>query len=218
MSRERTGGGAELGRSEGALPRRALLARGAWLAGAASLPALLGPARALAQDDEERGDAQTQALERLIRAEQASALAYREAAKGDVLQGEAKTLAEELARAEDAHATAFTAALEQIGFEAPEAPDSPAGVELLDGFEQADSERRLIEFFVGLEATLMNTYLQVAGSLEAPDLRRSGAQVGASHGEHYAAWRLLRGDSPASLFSGEASLSAESTSSGTGQS
>lgn len=187
-----------------ALRRRALLARGAWLAGAATLPALLGPARALAQDDGEEGDAQIEALRRMISAEQASALAYRQAAEGDVLRGEAKALAEELRGAEDAHAKAFTAALEQIGFEAPEAPDSPAGVELLEGFEEADSERKLIGFFVGLELQLMSIYLAVTGKLEAEDLRRSAGQVGASHGEHLVAWRLLRGDAPADFFKGKA--------------
>lgn len=180
---------------EDATTRRDVLARGAVLAGAAAVPAaLLAAAPAYAQESD-----QTKALERLINLERASRYAYRAAAEGSSLSGEAKELAEELAGQEDEHATALETAIEQLGVQAPEESDPPSAesAPVLEGFDPEAGEAELIGFFVSLEEETLRAYGEAVADLTADDLLRSAAQISGSHAQHLAAWRLVRGDAPA---------------------
>lgn len=173
--------------------RRQLVGRGLALAGAAAVPGTLlvaTPARAQAE-------AETGALERLVGLEQAGALAYEEAAGEEgALSGKAKALAAGYARHAGERASALEAAIEQLGAEAPEAPDDVAAVELLEGFEGATEEPDLVDFLVRLEEETLAAYLDAAPELEAEDIVRAGAQIAASHAQQLVALRLLAGERP----------------------
>jgi rubrerythrin len=178
-----------------AATRRDVLARGAVLAGAAAVPAaLLAAAPAHAQKDDQTG-----ALENVINFERAARYAYTEAAAGERLSGDARALAEELAGQEDDHATALETALEQLGIEPPEESDPPPtdSAPILESFDPEASQEELIDFFIALEEEILQIYATAVASLTADDLLRSAAQIGGSHAQHLAAWRLLRGDAPA---------------------
>lgn len=176
--------------------RRAFLGRSAGLAGAAVIPAsLVGATRALAQADEE-----TDALEPLVELELAGELAYSLAAEeGRGLDRETTREFELFAEHCGDHATALSKALDQLGVDPPEAGSDPAEHERLDGFRPKRRAPELLEFLIALEEDLVAAYEGATEALEAPDLVRTAAQVGAAHAQMLVRLRLLAGAAPDAL-------------------
>ena len=174
------------------LTRRHLLGRGIGLAGGAALPASLVSANtALAQASDE-----TDALEPIVELEQAADLAYSLAAEDGDLDREAQEAFELFAAHCDDHAVALGEALDQLGVDPPDRQSDPADYERLADFRANAPQRELIDFMIALEEELVTAYEAATPELEAPDLVRTAAQVGASHAQVLVALRLLAGDRP----------------------
>ncbi len=175
--------------------RRQLLGRGIGIAGATAIPASLIPATtALAQASDE-----TDALEPVVELEQAAELAYSLAAEDGDLKGEALTTFELFSAHCGDHATALSEALDQLGVDPPEVQSDPAEYESLADFDVDAPEKRLLEFMIGLEEELITAYRELTPDLEAPDLVRTAAQVGAAHAQMLVALRVLAGAPDATL-------------------
>lgn len=175
--------------------RRELIASGAGAAALAALPAsLFAPASALAQ-----GDAETDAVERLLELERALGLAYAEAGARDKLSTPSKGLTELFATHADRVATALEEALEQLGVDPDDASDDPAAYPELKGFDPKSPEREMLQFLADLELELIAGYERETVELEAEDLIRTAAEVGASHAQHLVALRLALGDDAGKL-------------------
>ena len=192
-----------------ATTRRQLLARGGLAVGAATLPAAILAAPALAQEGEE-----TDALEPLIDLEQAAELAYSLAA--EEATGDAATLFRDLGSHAGEHATALAEALEQLGVEPEDASADPATYDSLGDFDVKSEEQELLAFFMSLEEDLILAYEDAVANLEAPDLVVSGAQIAASHAQALVALRLLDDVPPLALAKLPGSPTAPSAADGPG--
>ncbi len=174
------------------LTRRALMGRGLAGAGAVALPAsLVAAATAQAQDAE--GDAQTDALERLVILEQAAELAYSLAAEEGDVSSDATALFEELSIHAGDHATAFGEAMDQLLVDPPSSDSDPDEYESLEDFDPKADEKDLLAFLIDLQLGLIEAYEEDQADLDEPDLVRSAAQVAASHAQALVALRLLAG-------------------------
>ena len=174
------------------LTRRSLVGRGLAGAGAVALPgSLVAAATAHAQDEE--GDAQTDALERLVTLEQAAELAFSLAAEEGDVDSEAKALFEELSIHAGDHATAFEEAMDQLLVDPPSSESDPAEYESLEDFDTAAAQDELLAFLIDLELGLVEAYEEDQPELDEPDLVRSAAQVAASHAQALVALRQLAG-------------------------
>ena len=60
-------------------------------------------------------------------------------------------------------------------------------------------EKQLLEFMIGLEEELITAYRELTPDLEAPDLVRTAAQIGAAHAQMLVALRVLAGAPDATL-------------------
>ena len=167
--------------------RRQLLGRGIGIAGAVALPASLLAAEVALADEE------TDALERLVDLEQASELAYSLAAKDAKLDPDVKRAFELFGGHNSEHATALSEALDQLGVDAPDAHSDPADYDRLSGFNAKDDQKKLLEFMIDLEKELVSVYEDAQPELDAEDLARSAAQIGACHAQQYVALSILAG-------------------------
>lgn len=175
------------------LTRRTMMGRGLAGAGALAVPgSLVAAATANAQDAE--GDAQTDALERLVVLEQAAELAFSLAAEEGKVDNDAQTLFEELSIHAGDHATAFGEAMDQLLVDPPSSESDPGEYESLDDFDSAAAEKDLLAFLIDLELGLIEAYEEDEPELDEPDLVRSAAQVAASHAQALVALRLLAGE------------------------
>lgn len=170
--------------------RRQILGRGIGLAGAAAVPgSLLAAAPALAQADDE-----TDALERVVELEQASELAYSLAAEDGSLDAGAKHAFELYGGHNGEHATALEEALDQLGVDPPDAGSDPADYERLADFDPKTDQAKLLEFMIALEKELVSVCEDAQTAVDADDLVRSLAQIGACHAQQYVALSILAGD------------------------
>lgn len=172
--------------------RRTLLGRGIVGASAVALPATLAAAGVAHAQEGETTD-ETEALERLVVLEQATELAFALAAEEGDASGAAKSLFEELSIHAEDHATAFSEALDQLLIDPPEADSDAGEYERLDDFDPKASERALLAFFIDLESDLVAAYEEEQSNLDAADLARTAAQIGASHAQALVALRILAG-------------------------
>ena len=169
--------------------RRQLIGRSMVVAGGATLPSsLLAAAPALAQESDE-----TDALERVVDLEFAAELAYSLAAEDAKLDPETKKAFELFATHCGDHATALSEALDQLGVDPPEEQSDPADYERLADFDADADEKDVVEFMIGLEEELIAVYEDETATMEADDLVRSVAQIGAAHAQMLVALRLLSG-------------------------
>jgi rubrerythrin len=176
--------------------RRQLLGRGAGIVGVAAVPASLIPATAaLAQASDE-----TDALEPVVELEQTAELAYSLAAEDGDLKADAQDAFELFTAHCGDHTTALSEALDQLGVDPPEAQSDPAEYEQLADFDPKAPEKQLLEFMIGIEEELITAYRELTPDLEAPDLVRTAAQVGASHAQMLVALRVLAGEPEARLI------------------
>jgi rubrerythrin len=180
--------------SEAATRRDALRLAGL-SAGALAVPALLQPAFALAQseDDDDLGDF----LEQAIDLEQAAALAYETAAEGKDVDAELKRSFELFREQEQAHANALRQAQDSLGFDLPDELTDPADSDQLDGLEKLRSPNEFLAFLVGLEQDQLRFYVEDAPALDSEDLRRTAAEILGCQAQHLVVLREAQGAAPA---------------------
>jgi rubrerythrin len=194
--------------------RRDALRGAALAAGAVATPALLRPAAAQAQaedDESELRDFLTEA----IALEQIAALAYETVADADRVSAELARTLRTFAEQEQAHATALRTALDSIGFDPPDAPSGPRDsqaitgidrldpqraeelVELLEGLADLEGDDRSLEHMVALETEQIDLYVGVTPDFVSEDLLRTGAEIAGCQAQHVVVLREALGEPPA---------------------
>lgn len=177
---------------------------------------MLRPGAALAQsaDDEDLRDFLVEA----IALEQLAVLAYATASTAAGVDSALRRQLEDLRDQDQAHANALRSAIDSLGFDAPEAPDSPADTAVLDGVEGlsddaserlADlltdldglSERdELLEFVAELEGDQLDLYVGRGPDLDSEDLSTTAAEIAGCQAQHLIALRTALGDDPAAAL------------------
>lgn len=194
--------------------RRTALRRALATAGALAAPALLRPATAGAQEEDDPAVLEEFLVEAIV-LEQIAVLAY--ATAGGELEDDrrlARTL-ERFERQEQTHAKALRSALDSIGIELPDAPASPDDVQAIEDAGAIDDERaaeltellgeldglmgrgELLEYLIRLEEEQLRFYLDQAPTLEAEDILRTGVEIAACQAQHIVVLGQTLGASPA---------------------
>ena len=132
--------------------------------------------------------------------ERAAELAYSLAAEEAKLKTGVKDAFELFQTHCDDHATALSEALDQLGVDPPEAHSDPADYDRLADFDPKAKEPELLDFMVSLEEELVAVYEDAQSALEAEDLVRTAAQIGAAHAQMLVALRLQAGVPPVDLL------------------
>ncbi|MDX6583353.1 MAG: hypothetical protein QOI10_2537 [Solirubrobacterales bacterium] len=210
--------------------RREALRRGTLAAGALAASGLLRPALAAAQasgDDDLRDF-----LVEAIGLEQVTVLAYTTA-----IEGAGPDLKPTLTRFRDqeqAHANALRQALDQLGFDAPDPPDTPTDTGVFDGVDglEDDAVTRLSDLlgkigdakgtdqFIDLLTSLENDQLTYYGTegpkLDSSDLSTTAAEIGGCQAQHLVYLGLPTGSAgdAAAAVARTASQAADEASSG----
>lgn len=195
--------------------RREALGRAALAAGTLAAAAMLRPGTALAQsaDDEDLRDFLVEA----IALEQLTVLAYATASNAGVDSALRQQL-EDLRDQEQAHANSLRSALDSLGFDAPEPPDSPADTAVLDdveGLSDDAAERlgglltdldglsgrdELLELLGELEGDQLDLYVGRGPDLDSEDLSTTAAEIAGCQAQHLIALRTALGDDPAAAL------------------
>jgi rubrerythrin len=204
--------------SEAASTRRDALRRGAVAAGALAAAGALRPAIALAQstaDDDLRDF-----LQQAIGLEQITVLAYSTAA--DSGDPKLKKTMEDFRDQEQAHASALRSALDELGFDPPDAPNSPADTAVFDDVDGLDSDstpytaqdlkdllsgldglqgsKQYLDYLVKLEEAQIDYYVGEAPGLDSVDLSTTGAEIAGCQSQHLVVLHGERGDEPAAAL------------------
>ena len=197
--------------------RRQLLHRAALGAGAIAAAGLLRPPVATAQsaDDEDLRDFLVEA----VGLEQVTVLAYATAADAEGVSAPLRQTLEQLRDQDQAHANALRSAIDSLGFDAPDAPDSAAdtgvfdevdglseeaaetltgSLEELEGLSERD---QLLEFVSGLESDQLELYLGRGPDLDSEDLSTTCAEIAGCQAQHLVALGIALGDDPAEALS-----------------
>jgi len=205
--------------------RREALRRGAVLAGAIAAGGLLRPALASAQSTED--DDLRDFLAEATGLEQITVLAYATAA--EEADAADRQLFADFRDQEQAHATALRTALDSLGFEPPDAPDSPEdeGVfddidgldedtatelkELLASLGEANGADSFLELLADLEQRQIAYYVAGTAELDSYDLATTAAEISGCQATHLVVLREQLGDDPADALTAvsKAILSAE---------
>ncbi len=201
-----------------AISRRDALRRAALTTGALTTAGLLAPALARAQSDDEV--ALRDFLAEAIGLSQIALLAYANALDQPTVKDALRTELERLRDQDQAHANALRKALDSLGYDPPDAPDSPddAGVfddvEGIDGETATELKERLAELgdvaganeridaIVALERAQIDFYAASAPGLPGEDLAITSAEIVGSLSQHVLALEVRRGADPAELVSG----------------
>jgi rubrerythrin len=164
-------------------------------AGALALPALLRPAiaRGQSEDDDELGDF----LEQAIDLEQAATLAYETAADAKGVDADLKRSFELFREHEQAHATALRQALDSLGFDLPDELTDPADSDQLNGIDKLKTPNEFLAFLVGLEQDQLRFYVEDAPPLDSEDMRRTSAEILGCQAQHLVVLREAQGAAPA---------------------
>jgi rubrerythrin len=169
-------------------------------AGTLALPALLRPATAHGQseDDDALGDFLESDDDRpgAIELEEATALAYEQAAKAKDLDAGLKRNFELFRQHEQAHATALRQALDSLGFDLPDEIVDPSDSELLQGIERLETPNEFLAFLVGLEQDQVSYYAEDAPELDSEDMRRTAAEILGCQAQHLVVLREAQGAAP----------------------
>jgi hypothetical protein len=190
--------------------RREALRRGAIAAGALAAGGLLRPALAAAQStsDEDLRDYLVEA----IGLEQVTVLAY--ATASDQADPDARQLLQDFRDQEQAHASAWRSALDSIGFDAPDAPNTPEDTGVFDDVDglSDDSATQLkdlltkigdtngadqfLELLADLEKRQIAYYVANAPAVDSYDLATTSAEISGCQAAHLVVLREDLGDSP----------------------
>ena len=192
--------------------RDAALGAGA-IAAAAFAPALVRPAPARAQSLDDEG--LRNFLVPAIALEQLAVLAYDTAADATGTSAELRRTLELFRDHEQAHANAFRSALDSLGFDLPDAPDSTRDSAVFDDVDALEDERateltelleeldgleggdEMLEFLARLEREQLRLYIADAPLVDSEDLARTSAEIVGNPAQHLVALRLALGDDPA---------------------
>jgi rubrerythrin len=192
------------------IDRRAVLRGAVTGAGAIAAAGLVVPALSRAQSpaDEDLRDFLVEA----IALEQVTVLAYATAA--DAAGGELATTLERFRDQEQAHANALRAALDSLGFDPPEPPDSPADTGVLDGVEGLSDEtaarlttaledldglerpEEILAEIQKLETEQLRFYIAQGPVGESVDLSTTSAEIAGCQAQHLIAVRQELGETP----------------------
>jgi rubrerythrin len=188
--------------------RREALRRGAVAAAALAAAGLARPALAAAQstDDEDLRDFLVEG----IGLEQVTVLAYSTAA--DATDAAAvKTTLERFRDQEQAHANALLSAIDELGFDAPEPPDSPTDTDvfddvdglddeaagrLIDQLDQLDSAKtpdQYLDLLSALETDQLTYYAERGPALDSSDLSTTAAEIAGCQAQHLVALGVQAG-------------------------
>ena len=205
--------------------RREALRAAALGAGAVAGAGLLRPVAALAQTaDEDLRDF----LAPTIALEQIAVFAYNAAAEAN---GELKTTFDRLRDQEQAHANALRQALDSLGFDLPDAPDSPtdSGVFNVDGISDDQSKQladtlakvgdlktvdQFLDYLAALEKQEIRVYAGAAPTLDSEDLATTSAEIAANQAQHLVVLGPLRKEEPAKTLAAIAGAAASAKGSG----
>ena len=202
--------------------RRDALRRGAVAAAALTAASVVKPLAAAAQSEEE-ADLRDFLVE-AIGYSQIAVLAYANAVSAPGADPKLNETLERFRAQDQAHANAFGQALDSLGFDPPDAPDSAADTAVFDDVEGLDAEAadRLkaelgklegvkppdqIRTLVGAEQAQIDYLAGAAPGLESEDLATTSAEVVGSLSQHIAVLRTSDGEDPAKLAGGFAAAS-----------
>ena len=173
--------------------RRATLAAGALAAGGLMRPAL---AAAQGTDDEDLRDFLVEA----IALEDVTVLAYANAA--DQAGPDLKPALERFRDQEQAHSNALNSAIDELGFDAPDAPDTPADTGVYDDIDGLDDEQverftdllarlgdakgldQLLDLLIELETEQLTYYVTEGPQLDSEDLATTSASIAGCQAQH----------------------------------
>ena len=174
--------------------RREAVRTGLLRGGAAvSAAALFGLARAGTGRAAPGDQAEVDALARIVRLEQAAAVAYGALVEGVTLRKPIADMAVLFRRQSAERADALASTLESLGGTRPQRP-RPAEV---DGLADVRSEADFLAFAIRLENRNVRAYLDALQELESPGpLRRCTSSI-AGAGQHLVVLRQALGASPA---------------------
>ena len=195
--------------------RRDALRVAALAGGALAVPALMRPAAALAQDDDE-ADLED-FLVMAIHVEQVAVLAYATAVEAKDLDRDLKRTLEGFGEHEQLHANAMRSALDSLGLDPPDPPSDLADTAALEGLEDADDEGglrseltkvmgglerakgvdELLELLLNVEDLQWILYLGDTPVFESEDLLRTGAEIAACQAQHGVVLKAALGSPPA---------------------
>jgi hypothetical protein len=184
--------------NEAAHNRRETIRRAALAAGALAASGLVQPALAAAQtsDDEDLRDFLVEA----IGLEDVTVLAYATAAEqaGPDLKPDLVKFRDQ----EQAHANALNSAIDELGFDAPDAPDSPTDTGVYDDIDGLDDEKvkhlddllgqiadaegldQLLGVLLSLEDEQLTYYDTEGPQLDSEDLATTAASIAGCQAQH----------------------------------
>jgi hypothetical protein len=197
------------------IDRRAVLRGAAAGAGAIAAAGLAGPALSRAQStaDEDMRDFLVEA----IALEQVTVLAYATAA--DASGGGLTSTLERFRDQEQAHANALREALDLLGFDPPEPPDSPTDTGVFDDvdglsdeaaarlttsledLDGLDKPQDLLAQIQKLETEQLRFYIADGPTVDSVDLATTSAEIAGCQAEHLIVVRQELGDSPEAAVS-----------------
>ena len=193
--------------------RREALRRAALGAGVVAAAGLARPAGAFAQatSDEDLRDF----LVPSIALEQIAALAYATAADANGVGGELKQRFELFRDQEQAHANALRSALDELGFDPPEPPDSPTDTGVFDDVDGIDDEvaqdlsnllggldglkdpKEFLDYLTDVERNQILQYVVGGAKVDSEDLSTTSAEIAGCQAQHLYVLRRELGDNPA---------------------
>jgi len=208
--------------------RREALCRGGLAVGALAAGGLLQPALAAAQsaDDEDLRDFLVEA----IGLEQVTVLAYAGAA--DAAEAGDREQLESFRDQEQAHANALRSAIDELGYDPPEPPDTPADTGVFDEVEGLDSEtaerlkdrlgeieaakdpKQFRSLLTELETEQLTLYVGQGPALDSVDLSTTSAEIAGCQGQHLVVLAIQGGDSPADAATEVAQTAADAAPTG----
>ncbi len=207
--------------------RREALRAATFAAGALAAGGLLRPVAAGAQDTEQE-DLRDFLVE-AITLEQIAALAYETAAEASGVEPALRDSLTRLRDQEQAHAVALRSALDSLGYDLPDPPDSPEDAGVFDDVEGLEDEaatklkatlgelgeitkpEEYLTYLIGLEREQIGYYVNSAPALPSDDLSTTCAQIVGNQAQHLVILDRAAGTNPTDLLRGFEVRPAEST-------
>lgn len=198
--------------------RREALRAAAIAAGALAAGGLLRPVTASAQSEDQ--EALREFLVEAIALEQIAALAYETAAGVNGFEPASQRTFTKLRDQEQAHATALRSALDSLGFDPPDPPDSPEDTGVLDDVEGLDDAaaselkstlselgkiskpEEYVKYLTAIEREQRDYYVEFVPGLDSDDLASTCAEIVGNEAQHLVILRREGGEDPAELLSG----------------
>lgn len=139
-----------------------------------------------------REHGETAFLRRLVRVEQASAVAYETIAEADFADARIERMATLFAEQEREHVQALNAALRDLGGRPPRPPDPGE----IAGLDELGSQDDALELMIGLEEDLVTLYNRAAARFAGDALLRLGMQIACNDAQHLTVLRQQLGRRP----------------------